>query len=73
MHDEVDACDELQRHGIDGKRALVILDASCWWQQCQRDLIVATGPGGYRFHRDHRVPGTHPVGRRRFFALLAPS
>jgi hypothetical protein len=27
--DEVDACDELKRHGIDGKRTLVIMDASC--------------------------------------------
>jgi transposase len=30
---------------------------------------VATGDGGYHFHRSHRVPGTHPVARRRFFAL----
>jgi hypothetical protein len=35
--DEVDTCADLTRHGIDGRRALVIMDASCAWQQMQRD------------------------------------
>lgn len=35
--DEVDVCDELKRRGIVGDRTLVIMDASCWWQQAQRD------------------------------------
>ncbi len=37
--DEVDVCDELRRRGIDGDRTLVIMDASCWWQQMERDLM----------------------------------
>lgn len=32
-------------------------------------LFVATGDGGYQFHRDHRCPGTRPMARGRFFAL----
>jgi len=35
--DEVDVCTELKRRGIDPARTLVVLDASCWWQQAQRD------------------------------------
>jgi hypothetical protein len=34
--------------------------------------IVATGERGYQIHRRHRYPGTHPVARRRFFALTVP-
>jgi hypothetical protein len=30
---------------------------------------VATGDGGYQFHRDHRDPGTRPVAPERSFAL----
>ena len=30
---------------------------------------VATGLRGYQFHREHRLPGTRPVARGRFFAL----
>jgi hypothetical protein len=37
--DEVDAIDELKRRGINPARTLVIMDASCWWQQMRRDLI----------------------------------
>lgn len=37
--DEVDVCDELKRRGYDGRRTLVVLDASCFWQQMQRDLL----------------------------------
>jgi hypothetical protein len=33
---------------------------------------VATGERGYQIHRRHRYPGTHPVARRRFFALTVP-
>jgi hypothetical protein len=32
---------------------------------------VTVGDGGYRFHRNHRCPGAHPVARGRFFALAA--
>ena len=41
----------------------------------QRNLYVAhvaTGERGYQIHRRHRDPGTHPVARRRFFALTVP-
>ena len=34
-----------------------------------RHLIVASGQRGSHFHQYHRVPGTHPVARRRIFAL----
>lgn len=37
--DEVDVCDELKRRGYRGDRTLVINDASCRWQQMQRDLM----------------------------------
>ncbi len=30
--------------------------------------VVATGLGGYHFHRFHRYPGDHPVISARFFA-----
>ena len=30
---------------------------------------VASGHRGYHFHRYHRVPGAHPLARRRIFAL----
>jgi transposase len=36
------------------------------------ELTVATGERGYQIHRRHRCPGTHPVARRRFFALTVP-
>jgi hypothetical protein len=32
---------------------------------------VAAGLGGSHFQRDRRCPGTHPLARRRFFALPA--
>jgi hypothetical protein len=32
---------------------------------------VTTGLGGSPYQRDHRYPGTHPLVRRRFFALPA--
>lgn len=32
---------------------------------------VAAGVRGYRNHREHRYPGTHPVILGRFFALTA--
>lgn len=35
--DEVDACAALFKLGLDGERTLVIMDASCRWQQMQRD------------------------------------
>lgn len=38
--DEVDVCEELKRRGYDGERTLVIMDASCFWQQMQRDKIA---------------------------------
>jgi len=34
----------------------------------ERD-IVASGQRGSHFHQNHRGPGTHPVARRRIFAL----
>lgn len=37
--DEVDACEQLKHKGLDGERTLVIMDASCWWQQMERDLL----------------------------------
>jgi hypothetical protein len=37
--DEVDACSALKAKGVDPERTLVIMDASCWWQQMERDLI----------------------------------
>ena len=30
---------------------------------------VASGHSGYHFHRYHRVPGAHPLARRRILAL----
>jgi len=33
--------------------------------------VVTTGLGGSHYQRDHRYPGTHPLVRRRFFALPA--
>jgi hypothetical protein len=30
---------------------------------------VASGQRGYHFHQYHRGPGTHPVARKRIFAL----
>lgn len=38
--DEVDVCDELKRRRYTGDRTLVVMDASCAWQQMQRDLIA---------------------------------
>ena len=32
-------------------------------------LHVASGQRGSHFHQNHRGPGTHPVARRRIFAL----
>lgn len=37
--DEVDACAELKRKGLVGERTLVIMDASCRWQQMMRDPL----------------------------------
>jgi hypothetical protein len=37
--DEEDVCNELKRRGLDPERTLVILDASCFWQQMQRDTL----------------------------------
>jgi hypothetical protein len=47
MHDEIalaqadeeDVCAELKRRGYRGDRTLVIIDASCFWQQMQRDPL----------------------------------
>jgi hypothetical protein len=35
------------------------------------DLAVATGGGGYHFHREHRDPGARPVAPERSRALAA--
>lgn len=35
--DEVDACAALKKKGLRGDRTLVIMDASCRWQQMERD------------------------------------
>jgi hypothetical protein len=35
------------------------------------DATVATGDVGSHFQRDRRCPGTHPLTRRRFFALAS--
>jgi hypothetical protein len=35
-----------------------------WWPSS-----VASGLRGYHFHRNHRVPGAHPVARGRIFAV----
>ena len=32
------------------------------------DRAVTAGERGYQFHRDHRLPGTHPVAWEQFFA-----
>jgi hypothetical protein len=37
--DEVDVCRELVAKGYDGERCLIVTDASCEWQQFERDLI----------------------------------
>lgn len=37
--DEVDACTEIKARGYRPERMLVIMDASCFWQQMQRDQI----------------------------------
>lgn len=35
--DEVDVCEELKRRGYRGEETLVVMDASCAWQQMTRD------------------------------------
>ena len=36
---------------------------------CPAVFCVASGLRGYHFHRNHRVPGAHPVARGRIFAV----
>src|SRR5262245_3738594 len=46
-----------------GKTAAELLASLCEEGPLDPELalIVATGDGGYRFHRDHRDPGARPV------------
>jgi len=37
--DEVDACDALKAKGVIAERTLMIMDASCAWQQAQRERV----------------------------------
>lgn len=62
--DEVDVCDELKRRGYDGDRTLVIMDASCDWQQMQRDLI--------RQRPDYRGKGSMAIFRSNGFPHVVP-
>lgn len=65
--DEVDVCNELKRRGYDGERTLVIMDASCWWQQLERDLIRQRpnykGKGSADIFRLNGFPHTVPPDR----------
>lgn len=65
--DEVDACEELTRRGYRGDRTLVIMDASCRWQQMQRDLIKQRpefkGKGSMDIFRQHGFPHVVPPDR----------
>lgn len=58
--DEVDACEELKGKGLRGDRTLVIMDASCWWQQMERDLLRQRpdykGKGSADIFRAHGFP-----------------
>jgi hypothetical protein len=65
--DEVDVCTELKRRGYDGERCLVITDASCEWQQLERDLIKQRpnykGKGSNHIFRSNGFPHVVPPDR----------
>lgn len=65
--DEVDVCNELKRRGIDGERSLVVMDASCEWQQLERDLIRQRpnykGKGSMFIFRANGFPHVVPPDR----------
>lgn len=65
--DEVDVCDELKRRRYDGDRTLVVMDASCEWQQLERDLIRQRpnykGKGSMAIFRLNGFPHVVPPDR----------
>lgn len=58
--DEQDCADELKRRGIDGSRTLMIVDASAFWQQAQRDPLrqrpMFTGKGSADIFKRNGFP-----------------
>jgi hypothetical protein len=65
--DEVDVCRDLRAKGYDGERCLVVTDASCEWQQLERDLIRQRpnykGKGTNYIFRDNGFPHVVPPDR----------
>jgi len=65
--DEVDVCDELKKRGYDGARCLLVTDASCEWQQLERDLIRQRpnfkGKGSNFIFRSNGFPHVVPPDR----------
>lgn len=66
--DEVDACQELRRRGIRGDRSLVVMDASCAWQQAVREKInqrpLYVGKGSMDIVRKCGFPHVVPPDRK---------
>lgn len=66
--DEVDACEALIAMGIDPKRTLVVMDASCAWQQAQREKVNQRpqfiGKGSMDIVRRCGFPHVVPPDRR---------
>ena len=46
--------------------------ASATNRRAYRHVSIATGVRGYQFRRNHRLPGAHPLARRRFSAQPEP-
>jgi hypothetical protein len=65
--DEIDVCDELKRRGYRGDNTLVVMDASCRWQQMQRDLVAQRaefkGKGSMDMFRRGGFPHVVPPDR----------
>jgi hypothetical protein len=65
--DELDVCEELKRRGYNGDRTLVIMDASCAWQQMQRDHLSQRpdfkGKGSMDMFRKGGFPHVVPPDR----------
>lgn len=62
--DEVDVCDELKRRGYAGDRTLVIMDASCRWQQLRRNVLEQ--------RPEYRGKGSMDIFRRNGFPHVVP-
>jgi hypothetical protein len=62
--DEVDVCRELAAKGYDGERCLVVTDASCEWQQLERNLI--------RQRPNYKGKGTNYILRENGFPHVVP-